>query len=579
MRLGVLKSQNPLTAKLGKEAPRTQRLVLHAFNFAHFAYTLSALWLKLLLPVAFLFFHAFAFSQNIPEFDSLPEPGNYKEIYGTLASDSMEGREAGTRGGLMAAYFIASMLQTTDILPFGKKWIINNPETKLNSYFQDFELVKYKNEVVKFSLIKKFSEADSMKSFETDSDYKVISGPNDITVDAPLVFAGYGLTIPEINYDDYETIDIKGKIVLLLKGFPGHSDRNSRAWRIFNKTTLTDTLEDTKMRNANLHGALGIVEIDMEGINNMNEILLRKMSTQNIPLVAQKEDSLIYTDAEYELLIDTVNQRIPVFKTGALNFPWLAETGVDFIDYEKRASKLQVEKISRIKDLNIRYSINSEKETLLVQNIIGILPGTDTTRYVILGAHYDHLGKRGGLIYFGADDNASGVAGLLSLADTWAKRGIKPEVNIVFAFWTAEEKGLLGSNYFVNSYKIPRESILLYVNLDMISRSVAEDNEGLQLSIGTRKSDENLREMMMSTNKSLPEPFKLDLWDVTGRSGSDYASFTEKNLPILTFNTGLHIDYHTSRDIVSKADFRKMENVLKLVNESLQFFTEKVKDN
>ena len=113
----------------------------------------------------------------------------------------------------------------------------------------------------------------------------------------------------------------------------------------------------------------------------------------------------------------------------------------------------------------------------------------------------------------------------------------------------------------------------------MISRSVAEDNEGLQLSIGTRKSDEYLREMMVSTNKSLPEPFKVDLWDVTGRSGSDYASFTEINIPILTFNTGLHNDYHTSRDVASKADFRKMGNVLKLVYDSLQFFTEKLKGN
>ncbi len=535
--------------------------------------------LKLLLPIVFILIHAFAYTQSLQVKDSSPAAGDFRVIYEVLASDRMEGRETGTRGALMAASFIASMMQTTEILPFGNKWILNPPETGQSSYYQDFKLIKYKNEVLSFSLIKKWNGTDSLITFETDSDFKVISGPNNITVNAPLVFAGYGLTISEIDYNDYESINVKGKIVLLLEGFPGHSEKSSRGWKKLNKSTITDNLKDTKMKNAFLNGAKGIVEINMEGIKSITEISNRKKSTTNIPLAVQKEDSFIYTDAEYELLIDSVNQRIPVFNISALNLPWLTEMGVDFIDYEKRAAKLQVDEMPRIKDLNIRFAIKNEKENLSVQNIIGILPGKDTTRYIILGAHYDHLGKRGDMIYYGADDNASGVAGLLALADTWAKKGIQPEVNIIFASWTAEEKGLLGSNYFVNSLKIPHESILLYVNMDMISRSVAEDTEGLQLSIGTRRSDENLRELMKNINASLMEPFKLDLWDVTGRSGSDYASFTGKEIPILTFNTGLHNDYHTTQDIASKADFRKMGNVLKLINESLQLFMENVKGN
>lgn len=206
--------------------------------------------LKLFFTSVFLQLYAFSFSQSIPVIDSIPEPGDIKATYEVLASDQMEGRETGTSGGLKAAYFIASMMQTTDLLPFGKNWIIKNPEAGLNGYFQDFELVKYKNEKVKISFIKSSLEADSIISFEKESEYKMISGPDDIITDAQLVFAGYGLTIPEIAYNDYDTIDVKGKIVLLLEGFPGHSDRNSRAWKKFNKTTLTDTLEDTKMRNA-----------------------------------------------------------------------------------------------------------------------------------------------------------------------------------------------------------------------------------------------------------------------------------------------------------------------------------------
>jgi hypothetical protein len=106
--------------------------------------------------------------------------------------------------------------------------------------------------------------------------------------------------------------------------------------------------------------------------------------------------------------------------------------------------------------------------------------------------------------------------------------------------------------------------------MDMISRSVIEDTTRRQLSIGTRTSDENLRELARKSNTTIHPPFVLDLWDVTGHSGSDYASFTAKNIPIMTFNTGLHNDYHTPRDISVTADLVKMGDVLKLVNTSLQ---------
>jgi Zn-dependent M28 family amino/carboxypeptidase len=147
---------------------------------------------------------------------------------------------------------------------------------------------------------------------------------------------------------------------------------------------------------------------------------------------------------------------------------------------------------------------------------------------------------------------------------------VKPACNLIFASWSAEEVGLLGSQYFVENMKIQPQNILLYINMDMISRSVIEDTSLRQLSIGTRISDENLRQLARKTNTVINPPFILDLWDVTGHSGSDYASFTAKNIPVMTYNTGLHNDYHTPRDISANADLLKMGDVLKLVNESLQ---------
>ena len=207
-------------------------------------------------------------------------------------------------------------------------------------------------------------------------------------------------------------------------------------------------------------------------------------------------------------------------------------------------------------------------------NVIGILPGIDTAIFVIIGAHYDHLGMRGDSIFYGADDNASGVAGVLSLAEKWTESSIKPAVNIVFACWTAEEKGLIGSEYFAEHISKP-ENILLYINMDMISRSAPEDTLRKILSIGTRKSDSLLRYFSEESNKKLSQPFNLDLWEVDGYSGSDYGSFTAINVPVMTFFSGFHDDYHSPRDIYKKTDPDKMYNVLKLVNGILISYLDK----
>lgn len=208
-------------------------------------------------------------------------------------------------------------------------------------------------------------------------------------------------------------------------------------------------------------------------------------------------------------------------------------------------------------------------------NVIGILPGIDTSISVIIGAHYDHLGMRGDSIFYGADDNASGVAGVLSLAEKWIESSIKPAVNIVFACWTAEEKGLIGSEYFAKHISKP-ESILLYINMDMISRSAPEDTLRKIMSIGTRKNDSVLRYFSEESNKKLSQPFNLDLWEVDGHSGSDYGSFIAINVPVMTFFSGFHDDYHSPRDIYKKTDPDKMYNILRLVDGILFNYLNKI---
>ncbi len=208
-------------------------------------------------------------------------------------------------------------------------------------------------------------------------------------------------------------------------------------------------------------------------------------------------------------------------------------------------------------------------DTVNLHNVLGFIEGRDTTHIIIIGAHFDHLGIRSGKTYFGADDNASGVAGVLSLASEWSRFGKKPPCNLIFASWTAEEKGEIGSSYFVNNLGANRSKILITFNMDMISRSAPEDSTFSIVSIGTLPKDINLRNIATKANRSLKDPLILDMWDVTGHYGSDYAYFAESGIPVMTFFSGFEKDYHTPGDVADKVDLHKMQKILNLVNKCI----------
>jgi hypothetical protein len=208
--------------------------------------------------------------------------------------------------------------------------------------------------------------------------------------------------------------------------------------------------------------------------------------------------------------------------------------------------------------------------SVVISNVIGVILGKDSTRSIVVGAHYDHLGIRDGQIYNGSDDNASGVSGMLALAKNWYETGEQPPCNIIFAAWNGEEEGCLGSHYFVKHTGANPDMVSTYINMDMISRSAPEDTSGRQLSIGTLPADERLRQIARDGSLRLAHPFELDLWDVTGHTGSDYSSFIAQNIPVMTFFSGFHADYHKPGDDAEKADLQKMQDILKIVNECLR---------
>ncbi|MFN8255484.1 MAG: M20/M25/M40 family metallo-hydrolase [Bacteroidales bacterium] len=509
-----------------------------------------------LILILFLLFTGISKSQLLQV--NNPKLNDFEGIYKFLASDWLEGREASEKGSFIAADYIASLMQTFDLLPFGDK----------NSYFQEFNLVKYKIDNSEFSIVEGSKESNSRLILTQNIDYELISGASSSEVSAPVVFAGYGLSLDDKSYDDYRNLQVKGKIVLVLSGFPGESDSLSAGWKkmagIFSDI---DILEETKIKNATDHGALAIIMMDSN--EKLNPVLNNQVNLElaGKSMNSNKFSDEIYKDSYFEFPSQIKNSEIPCFKMSVSAGKYFIDNlGLNRVDFEKKASQMSAS-LPVQKELRAEFSIHVQKESVIVKNVIGKIEGKNPAKTIIVGAHYDHLGVRGNNIYNGADDNASGTAGMLALAKNWASVGQKPEYNLIFAAWTAEEEGHFGSRYFAESYKSYLKNVQLYLNLDMISRSVKEDRQQRQLSIGTRTPDEYLRELSKKLNSTLEKPFELDLWDVTGHHGSDYASFYPHNVPVMTFNTGLHDDYHTPRDVSSNADFNKMLDVIMLVNE------------
>lgn len=477
-----------------------------------------------------------------------PDVSMVSAIMQMLASPGLEGRETGTRGGYLAANYVASMMEYAGLKPYGSKQA--GGHSTLSDYFHPFKLLRYAPHV---SPIEITGRKNSKDKLFPGKDFTVEDAISDLSLSSQVVFAGYGISDSGLKYNDYAHLDVKNKIVLVIEGYPGKHDTLSPAWLKFRKTAIDDAFDTgKKCREAERLGAKALVLIP--------ESCLKKDELRQPENLTDGP----YQDAEYFLPSAKIQSSIPLIQlteSGAQKIE--KSSGLHFADLdhqiacEKVGFPLQIEQ-------SIKARIDVTVDTLLVYNVIGCLRGSDTTKSIILGAHYDHLGIRDSCIYYGSDDNASGVAGLLAIAGMLSKSMTVPSCNLVFASWTAEEKGLIGSEYFT-SQLAGNEGVKLYINMDMISRSVSEDTACNMLSVGTRTCDSSLREMAADLNSSLGKPFILDLWDVTGHSGSDYASFTAKNIPILTFNTGLHNDYHTPRDTTSRADFDKMLSVIQLV--------------
>lgn len=471
-----------------------------------------------------------------------------------LSSDYLEGRELGTKGGYIAAEYIASLMKIYGVQPL------------YDSYFQEFNLVQLNQKGEnQFKIIEDSKNGIKIYAFQDGVDFKIPIKDIAREIEASLVFAGYGISDENLGYDDYKGIDAKGKIVLILDGFPGHINRESEAYKKFSEkyTIRRYSHNYSKEENARKHGAIGIIRIAQE--NYFKRWYANKHYYNEEDLRTGKKPNESFWDKEYILHEEKMEpELIEAYVSKRLANLLMNKKDFDFELFEAAAEKEMKPNAFEIEKYKVQLKTSIESKLVKCRNVCGIIKGKDTTSNIIVGAHYDHYGIANNYIWNGADDNGSGTTGMLTLARAFALNGEVPEHNLVFLAFDAEEKGLHGSTYFAK--KMPADFKVNYMlNFDMISRNSGEDEEGnLCYVIYDEDEDfitENFNNLIETHNLNL----QLTYYPSSGKTGgSDHSPFAKKDIPFSFFWSGWHEDYHNPSDEIHKINWDKMLNVCKL---------------
>lgn len=367
-------------------------------------------------------------------------PENIRTHLEVLGSDSLQGRGTGQPGGELAAEYLASRFKKLGIVP-----VCNG-----RSYFQDVPM--HGNKPLSDSEMRLFTEKGNY-DFQLWDDYLLYKSGDQTYTPKPLpvVFAGFGISAPEFDYNDYQSIDVSGKIVAFLDGEPYSEDKN---YFDGNQPSVY-RYPESKIRMALAHGAAGCIFIPNMAENPM--LLWEKLQLQ----FAFEDVTLAYTaSAGLALLLNPLSaQRLFIGSEYSLNdiFSMYVEKGIKSFPLETRLS----------------FKGTFKRRDFISRNVIGMIPGSDPElkdSYLLVSAHYDHLGigpaVLGDSIYNGVMDNAIGAAALLELARAFSEMPEKPKRSIIFLLTTGEEKGALGAMYYADNPAVPLYRTIANINID-----------------------------------------------------------------------------------------------------------------
>jgi Zn-dependent M28 family amino/carboxypeptidase len=477
-----------------------------------------------------------------------------------LASDTLEGREVGSAGERLAADYI-----TTQLTRIGAR-----PVPGRRDLLMPFEFTTGSRDAGSSITITGNTSADSLASgprveervFSDPTQVRALSFSDDAEITGPVVFAGYGLVVPEsqgIGYDNYATLDVEDKVVVVLRYFPEDADQQTRA--------VLARYSDLRYKAmaARQRGALALLVVTGPRSPNAGELVPMTFDTaiagSGIPAasISGGVADALFASAQAGAAGDPAGQDP---SGGPRSQTRLRDVQEELDAGNPHVAGFDLPGVT----LTLKTAVARERQT--ARNVLAYLPATTNADgvekpWVVIGAHYDHLGRGGrgnslasqdeaNAIHHGADDNASGTAAVMAIAESLAQRSRGRHVLI--ALWSAEEIGLVGSNAFVLEPPVPLDQIAAYVNFDMVGRM--QDNKLIVQATGTSPSWGRLLERAnVAAGFNLivqPDPYQP----------TDVATFNQVDVASLAFFTGSHVDYHKPSDTAARINFDDLDRVV-----------------
>lgn len=480
--------------------------------------------------------------------------GDLSEYLHVLASDSLEGRATGEPGQKKAAAYMAAKFKEFGVAPGA---MLNNSP----GYFQQFELVRKEWQEV-------YLKVNGEKKIFLDDFYAYgdVSFPEEIK--APVVFAGYG--IDSEKYSDYpEALDVKDKLVIVMNGEPMAEGKSL----VTGDSTMSSWAFDWRKKagTAMAKGAKAVLMIvgktDKEYTDRL-ALLKHHIAQPSLGFTyKQKPGSAFFVSLSLaaEMMGVTPDKLIRHLHHRSLTMV-----------KPNKAGKKKAQNPVKLKPASVSLKCAVKATRLTTENVLGYIEGSDKKEEVIvLTAHYDHLGKEGDHIYYGADDDGSGTAALMEIAQAFAqakKEGHGPRRSVLIMPVTAEEKGLMGSEYYSDHPVYPLKNTVANLNIDMIGRldSMHKDNPDYVYLIGTNRLSTELHdvsEMANRTYTNLQLDYSFNSFNDPNRFyyRSDHYNFAKHNIPVIFYFNGVHEDYHKPTDTVDKIIFPKVAKITQLV--------------
>ena len=467
-----------------------------------------------------------------------------------IASDILEGRETGKPGIEIAAKYLTSNLKKMNLTAIGEK----------NSYLQYIDLLHVQTDFENTFIT--INSVDGNIIFTNDSILNLNPTVEDLQLEGPIVFAGYGFVDSVNVYNDFEGIDIKDKIIMIMSRTP-ELVKNP----ISEDQQPFQYIEFSKFQYAYKNGAKAILWVfdpnnKYRSIYDLKEYL--KYFQENYFLKENSNASL-----PFKIILITQYTANQILKSMGHTLRNLQIK----INSNNKPESFDLERIK------ISLQIKKKVKEIKSPNVIGIVEGNDPilkNEYIIYTAHYDHEGvNKNGEVFNGADDNGSGTVALLEIAEAFMNFPKKLKRSVVFAWMTAEEKGLFGSKYYASHPVFPLEKTIVCINLDMVGRVKTHADTGKVLSFEIDVKDKD--SLFVISGHQSSELIKINeanckklqlLPDYDDDQSilyqSDQYPFYQKGIPVLFYHTGIHSDLHTIHDEIGKIDYTKMKRVAQL---------------